>query len=166
MKYWLSKIALVVLLNTLFFSCVKKPIYPSEPVIAYENFLRYGDPSDPDSVEIVIFFTDNEGDIGLDPQSAPKGNICVYESYWDTTGVGHWAVYDPPLTPQVDTSFNYYFVPLVLSDGDPEEPMKGMIFIKLRPFVKIFDRIKYTIYMTDLAQHKSNTIETASITFP
>lgn len=46
-------------------SCVKKPVYPSEPVIAYSDFLHYGNFSNPDSVELAFTFTDNEGDEGL-----------------------------------------------------------------------------------------------------
>ncbi len=159
----------IVFSGILISSCVKKPKYPSVPVIAYKDFLRYGNPHNPDSVEIVITFTDNEGDIGLTQADTlgifKKGNVYMYDSYWDTTGVDHWAVYDPPITPQVDTSFIYYRVPPILPDGDPSEPVKGQIFIKQRPFVKVFDRIKYTIYMYDLAKHKSNTIETPPIDF-
>jgi hypothetical protein len=160
---------LIVFSGIFISSCVKKPEYPSEPVIAYKDFIRYGNPSSPDSVEIEITFTDNEGDIGLTQADMhgffSKGNVCLYETDWDTTGVDHWAVWDNPVTPQVDTTFVYYPVPLVLPEGDPNEPVKGLIFIKRTPFVAIFPRIMYTIYMYDLARHKSNTIETPPIDF-
>jgi len=163
---------ILALLGGLFIpSCIKKPEYPSEPAIAYSNFLRYGDPTDPDSVEVVISFTDNEGDIGLTQADThgifKNGNVRMYDSYWDTTGaVDQWVLFDDSLaTSQIDTHFLYYRVPPILPEGDPDEPVKGLIFIKQRPFVKIFDRIKYTVYMYDLAKHKSNTIETPPIDF-
>ncbi len=172
MNYCFPNIVVVVLLGISFFSCVKKPKYPSEPVIAYKDFLRYGNPSDPDSIQIVISFTDNEGDIGLtqpDLQGVLKnGNVCIYDSYWDTLGgTPHWTLVDANIaTAQIDTNFFYFTVPPVLPSEDPSEPVKGLIFIKQRPFIKIFDQIKYTLYMYDLAKHKSNTIETPPITFP
>lgn len=165
----LSAAFLVLFTGISLISCIKKPVYPSEPVIAYDNFIRYGDPANPDSVEVVISFTDNEGDIGLTQADTfgifKKGNVCLYESYWDTTGTDHWAVWDNPLTPAIDTSFIYYRVPLILPEEDPTEPVKGLIYVKQRPYVKVFDRVRYTIYMYDLAKHKSNTIDSPPIDF-
>ena len=165
------KLLIVVITGITIYSCVKKPTYPSEPVIAYKNFLRYGNPSDPDSVELVVSFTDNEGDIGLDQSDTngifKNGNFFMVYFYWDTTGVDHWMPYDSiPWTPQMDTLNFFYRVPPALSPGEKSQPMKGLIYVKQNPFINFFDKIKYEVYMYDNAKHISNRISTPAITFP
>ena len=154
------------------YSCVKKPVYPSEPVIVYSDFIRYGNnPQNPDSVEVVVSFTDNEGDVGLGqadtvPAMFKTGNIWLIY-YYDSTGNGDWSPYDDVPVPigVMDTFKRGYRIPPVLPDGDPDEPVKGLIFVKLSPFVAIHPRIKYEVFMYDKALHKSNTIETPALDF-
>jgi hypothetical protein len=159
----------IVLLGLIIVSCKDKPVYPSTPVIAYKDFIRYGNPSNPDSVELVISFTDNEGDIGLDQTDTfgifKSGNIYMDYYIWDTTGVDHWSPADDPLTPALDTFKIAYRVPPVLPPGDPAEPMKGLIYVKQKPFVKVFNKIKYVVYLYDKAYHRSDTIHTPPIIF-
>lgn len=155
-------------------SCIDKPTYPSTPVITYKDFIRYGNnPSDPDSVELVVSFTDNEGDIGLDQSDTfgifKSGNIFMDYLFWDTSGPGpdHWSYYDmsPADSIPFDTLKIAYRVPPVLPEGDPAEPMKGQIFVKQKPFIKVFDRIKYVVYLYDKVHNRSDTIHTPSIIF-
>lgn len=159
---------ILILFVLAYTSCIEKPTYPSEPVIAYKDFIRYGnDPANPDSVEVVVSFTDNEGDIGLDQADThglfKEGNIWLV-FYYDSNGT--WAAYDEtPSTPAFDTFKVAYRVPPVLPAGDPAEPMKGLIYVKQNPFVKVADTIKYQIYLYDRALHKSDTIHTPAITF-
>ena len=159
------------LIPWLFSSCIHKPTYPTTPVIVYKDFIRYGDPSDPDSVELVVSFTDNEGDIGLDQDDTSgifnKGNIYMDLLYWDTTGTGHWAYYDntPPNPVPFDTFRVAYRVPQVLPPGDPAEPMKGLIYVKQQYPVHIFDKIQYVVYLYDKARHRSDTIHSPTILF-
>ncbi len=151
-------------------SCIEKPVYPSEPVIQYEAFYKYGSkPSDPDSVELVVSFTDNEGDIGLEqsdtiPEFFKNGNIWL-EYYYDSAG--NWAAFDTSFgagTP-FDTFRFAYRVPPVLPAGDPSEPMKGLIYVMQKPFIKVHNKIKYVVYLYDRALHCSDTIHTPAITF-
>lgn len=157
-------------------SCIEKPVYPTEPVIAYKDLIRYGlNPLQPDSVEVVVSFTDNEGDIGLDQADTHgifnDGNIwLVY--YYDSANTGTWAAWDTSLANPIpfDTLKYHYRVPPVLPEGDPAEPMKGLIYVKL--FTKdngistiVHERIKFGVYMFDKAMHKSNIIETPPFDF-
>lgn len=150
------------------FSCVKKPTYPSEPVIEYKDMIRYGNSANPDSIEIVLSFTDNEGDIGLEPTDTntfKTGNLCMVYYYWDAAS-GKWLPYDrtPPLPP-FDTLKFFYRVPVILPPEDKSEPAKGLIFAKQSPFLKAHNRIKYEIFMYDVAKHKSNVVETPAFDF-
>ena len=151
----------------LFFSCTKQFItYPSEPAIEYKDFIRYGNPSNPDSVSLVVSFTDNEGDIDLtqaDTQGVFKYGNFVMVYYYDSSG--YWAAYDPNPLPPFDTIKFFYRVPHLSFKGNTEEPMKGVIYAKQYPFINPFQKIKYKVYMYDKAMHKSNVIETPPIQF-
>lgn len=163
------KLVLVFLVGITISSCVKKPKYSSTPDIAYTDFLRYGDPSDPDSVELVVSFTDNEGDIGLEQGDTNNsifklGNLfMVY--FYDSAGV--WAAFDPVQATPFDTMIIPYRVPVALQEGDDSEPMKGLIYVKQKwPFKwATHKKIMYKVHMYDKALHKSNTIETPAIEF-
>ena len=172
----LYKLAIVVFAGAVISSCIKKPKYPTQPVITYKDFLRYGASSNPDSVELVVSFTDNEGDIGfgqedIDNSSLKLGNFFM-TYFYDSAGI--WAAHDytqPPLPP-FDTLKIYYWVPPVLQEGDDSEPMKGLIYVKLKKLISpnnipIFPdkKIKFVVNMYDKAMHKSNTIETPAIQF-
>lgn len=158
-------------------SCIDKPIYPSEPVIAYQDFIRYGsNPLSPDSVELVVSFTDNEGDIGLEQSDTSGifkfGNLYMNYLFWDTTGVDHWSYYDnsPADSIPFDTLKVAYRVPPVLPEGDPAEPMKGLIYVKMITksggvSLIVHNRIKYNVYIYDKALHKSNVTETTPLDF-
>lgn len=171
------KLVLAVLAGIAIASCRNKPVYPSEPVITYKDFLRYGNSSNPDSVELVVSFTDNEGDIFLaqaDTQGILKGgNLYMDYYYWDTAGIiDHWDTIIPQLSLNKLIFPNY--VRGVLPNGDKAEPVKGLIYVKEYRMdspshdVPIFlhKKIKFVVYMYDKALHKSNTIETPAITFP
>lgn len=155
-------------------SCIKKEVYPSQPVITYKNFLRYGsNPASPDSMELVVSFTDNEGDIGLESSDTngifKRGNFWMIYLY-DSSGV--WAAGDSNLvTPQIDTIRKGYRIPPeVLPPDDASEPMKGLIYIKQKkipsgPPIVSHKKIKYIVYLYDKAFHKSDTIHTPAIIF-
>ena len=150
-------------------SCVDKPTYPSQPVITYKDFIRYGNLANPDSVELVVAFTDNEGDVGLGQTDVQGifsiGNIFMDYYSWDTAGADHWSPVDNPLTPAIDTFRIAYRVPPVLPEGDLAEPMKGLVRVKQKPFIKVFDKIMYVVYLYDKAGHRSDTIHTPPIIF-
>ena len=157
-------------LMLVFASCVDKPVYPSQPVIAYKDFLRYGSYASPDSVEAVISFTDNEGDIGLEKADTNgifnAGNLYMVYLY-DSTGNGDWRMWDnDPSTAVMDTFMVAYRVPPVLPEGDPKEPMKGLIYVKLFSFhPPVHPKIMYVVYLYDKALHRSDTIHTPAILF-
>lgn len=165
---YLYTISIVVFIGSVcFFSCVKKPQYPSQPVIVYKDFLRYGNPADPDSVELVLSFTDNEGDIGLTPEDKKgilaNGNLFMIY-YYDSSGT--WAAFDPNPIPPFDTMKIMYTVPPLLPNGEISEPVKGTIFVKQYAPFRAHNKIKYAVYMYDKDLHRSDVIHTPAITFP
>lgn len=165
---------LVFLAGLTLSSCVDKPKYPSTPEIEYRDFIRYGNnPLSPDSVEVVISFKDNEGDVGLAQNDLSgdfkNGNLWMIYFY-DSNGT--WAAYDATNSPvpPFDTLMTVFQVPVVLPEGDDNEPMQGLIYVK--QITKLggvsllsHEKIKYKIYLKDKARNKSNVIETPPLVF-
>ncbi|MFH1005251.1 MAG: hypothetical protein V1781_07140 [Bacteroidota bacterium] len=152
-----------IIFTVFFWSCIKKIHYSSVPHIEYEDFIRYG--KNIDSVELVISFTDEEGDIGLDKADTQgifkNGNLWMIY-YYDSNGT--WAAHDTSRTsPQFDTLKIGFRVPPLLPPGDPDEPMKGLIYVKQNPFINFSKKIMYEIYLYDKAMHKSEKIKTPAI---
>ena len=161
------------------YSCVKKPVYPSTPLIAYSNVLRYGaNPADPDPIKVAITFEDEEGDIGISQSDTSgvfkHGNIWLV--YWyDSTNPPnsypyHWCPFDTTTAQQTHTLDSFKIalrVPVVLAQNTTQ-PMKGIIYARLDrgsihiPTHKI---IKYGIYLYDRAMHKSNYVYTDPLVF-
>ena len=167
----LNKLVLIVFAGVIISSCREKQIYPSVPVIEYQDFLRYGNFSHPDSVALVVSFKDNEGDISIEPKDKQgifkDGNFFMELYFWDTTGVDHWEA-DNPYTAQIDTIKFIYSVPPLWpksNEGEQLIGMKGMIYAKQYPFINPFKKIKFVVYMYDRAMHKSNKIETPALQF-
>lgn len=161
-------IPLAFFAGTALSSCVEKPKYPSTPEIEYRDFIRYGNnPMNPDSFEVVIAFKDNEGDIGIAEEDMvgdfKEGNLWM-TYFYDSQGT--WAALDnTPSIPPFDTLKLTYPVPVVLPEGDDEEPMKGLIYVKKKPFFAVHEKIKFSIYMKDMARNKSNVVETPALVF-
>jgi hypothetical protein len=137
----------------LFFSCGKEPWPVSNPVIAYKDFIRWGNQANPDSAAVVISFSDNEGDID-------NGSVFM-EYFYDSAG--YWAAYDMNPGPAFDTLKFFYRLPHI--NFKPHEPalMQGIIYAKQYPFISPYQKIKYKVYMYDHAMNRSNTIETSVI---
>ena len=170
-----------VFLAVIIYSCVKKPVYPSTPLIAFSNFIRYGvNHSDPDSVALSITFEDEEGDIGFAQSDTngifAKGNffgILYYDSVpnrnphiwnlWNlNVGVTQGGI-------PFDTAELRYRVPVVLPPNTTQ-PMKGIISVSIpRGSFKygwlLHQAIYYQVYIYDEARHKSNVISTPVFVF-
>lgn len=159
--------------GTFFFSCVKKPTYSSTPIISYNNFLRYGPSTNPDSVEVAVNFEDEEGDIGI--EQGDTNGILKYGNLWlvyfyDSANTGHFAAWDSSHNPvpPFDTLKIAYRVPRTLPQNETSQPMKGVIYAKLKkPSIKLptHKTIKYKIYLYDKAMHKSNTVDSGPLVF-
>lgn len=160
---------LILLFFALVSACVRKPQYPTEPIITYKEFIRYGNPSDPDSATVVISFTDNEGDIGLGQGDTfglfKQGNLWMTYLY-DSANNNLYVPFNASIGSKIfDTLKVAYRVPIVLPKNETAQPMKGLIYVKMAPFIKIHNKIKYDIVLYDKSLHKSNIVRTDPIIF-
>lgn len=148
-------------------SCLKPQTFPPEPIIEFDSFIPMSD-----SGELVISFTDGDGNIGLAKgdttgsySSTNKYHHNLFVEYFEkVNGVG-WQ-------PGKDLAGNdivfLYRVP-VLTPSGKNKALKGKIRVTIEPSyynpLSIdSDTIKYRIMLVDRDLNESNTVESVEIT--
>lgn len=157
---------ITVVLILLLSSCQKEKTFPVEPAITFKEFKKLGH----DSAQMIITFTDGDGDIGLGqgdtfPPNKPGTkyyyNLFMRYYYKDTLGN-----YKPYLTyinadTILDTLDFNYRVPYLTQNGQ-KESLTGDIIVTLQPFtlyhIPGHHTIRYETYIVDRELHVSNKV--------
>lgn len=168
MKFFILFAAIGLLL-----SCKKhKEAYSNIPAIGYKSFTAY----DKYSAQMVLTFTDGDGDIGLKPgdttgqygsTSPYYYNLYIKEYYKASDGTfKDTAIYDLQ-TNTIDTGLIRQRVQYV-EKTNKEDYLKGEFQIELNGYRQLtsYKTIKYKIYFYDRALHQSNILETPEIQVP
>lgn len=139
-----------------FSSCRKIQQFPPEPEIEYVDFLQFGT----DSAQLVVSFTDGDGDIGLrDGDTTGDFAYNLFLTYYEMQD-GAW------IEPELATPF-WYRIP-VLRESSSEKALQGEINVDLSPFYSRpgADSIRYDVVLRDRALNNSNTLATPTIVVP
>lgn len=159
---------LLPLFSALFFSegCKKEESFPPEPSIEFSEFRQLGH----DSAQVVISFTDGDGDIGLSQgdTTAPFNSTSKYYynffmRYYYQDSLGNFKPYLAYLNNDtiLDTLDFKYRVPN-LTQNDQLESLTGDIIVTLYPFTLYHapghQVIRYEIYIVDRELHESNKV--------
>lgn len=135
-------------------SCIKKKDFPVIPNIKFEYLNQT-----PDSVNIVISFTDGDGDIGnIMTQDSTTTSLFI-EYYELRNNIWHHIIAD-----SLDVPY-YYVIPSVTPDSK-NKTLEGEINVAIESYYNPFtpyDTIKYTVQLFDRAKNASNIVETNSI---
>jgi hypothetical protein len=165
MKFF-TKIAILILfsLGLSLTSCIKAPDFPLEPIIKFEQFLKF----EKDSAWFIFSFTDGDGDIGLKPEDtfAPFDTSSIYYynfymDYFEKQG-------DDFVKITTEIPF-YYRIPFLTPQGR-NKALEGEVIVRL-PF-QYFDSsrdaqfIKFEAWIYDRSLNKSNVISTGEIRVP
>jgi hypothetical protein len=148
----LKIIFLLLITGSLFTSCIKRPEYPEEPIITFEDFIRFGN----DSAWFIFSFTDGDGDVGLLPgETEPPYDYNFFMNYYEKQN-GVFVKVDP------DIPFSYR-IPYLTPEGRIKT-LEGEVIVRI-PFIYFdnlspYDTIKYDAYILDRSLKKSNVIET------
>jgi hypothetical protein len=136
--------------------CVKKKVYSQSPEIEYKDFGVLGG----DSAEMVIGFSDGDGDIGSD---GTKNMFITY--YYRDTVTGKYKGYYNPST--LDT-VRFLYTIRKPTDNYEGKSISGEVAVVINEFrhSKKIKNLKYTIYINDEAGHKSNVVTTPELTVP
>lgn len=141
-------------------ACVRPNKFPNEPYIEFVSLQP--DSADDSKAELVIYFQDGDGDVGLsesdttgifDPDSVFYYNFFI--DYYEKQN-GEWVLVEP-LSPL------HCRIPRL--SYEETEPISGNISILTyvrNPFSS-YDTTKLSCYLVDRALNKSNVIETPEI---
>ncbi len=152
-----TNIILVIFMAIALSSCLKKQTASPIPLIEFKDFI-----ANKDTADLLISFTDGDGDIGLtqNDTAAPNNYNCFISYIEKQKGV--WVKRILPF------DFNYR-IP-VINTSSKAKTIKGEIKIAIKPYYydpfSKFDTIKYEIYIVDKALNKSNVISTPEIITP
>lgn len=140
-------------------SCIKKKTYPVAPEIEYKEFIPYQG----DTADLVIKFTDGDGDIGGSETSATE-NLFVTYYYKDAVTGKYVAYYSPMLNDTVRTGY----IVRSPTDSYKGKPISGEYSVRLQQYrhTTAVKQLKYVIVMYDNAGNKSNVLTTDEITVP
>lgn len=145
----------------LFVACRPDEKFPVEPKLEFRSLDVVGD-----SASLVVYFTDGDGDVGLDAgdTQAPFDTGSAYyhnffvEHYYRANG--EWVHYPFDQFPM------YYRVPRLTPTGQ-NKALEGEIALAISPLPLFVapdaDTVRYTVYMVDRALHHSNTVTSREI---
>jgi hypothetical protein len=160
-----SYLLIVFVISLLSYSCQKDNSYSIIPAIEFSEIKTI--PDRLDSVDLVISFTDGDGDIGFTQgDTLPPFNYdpINYNYYYFNF---HFVTYH-----FVDTSWVEYVFPDPYSNGyrieyitptGQNKSLKGTIQVGLRLSPAMPDSVYYEIQLVDRALHISNTVQTPVI---
>jgi len=164
MKRIYRVLTLIILSSLLFFACTREEVFPPEPAITFLDFSKIANnlPYD-DKGELKIFFTDGDGDLGLnDDDTMPpfnKASIYYYNFFikYLEKQHGKFVEVNPPV------SFNAR-IPRIESKGNSPS-IKGEIDLEIfiNNYLSTFDTVKFEASICDRALHVSNVITTPEI---
>lgn len=151
---------MIVGLLACFYACVKKKTYSQSPQIEFKSFTPLlGDTA----AELVIGFSDGDGDIGKDKEDKTINLFMTYY-YFDTVTNNFHAFYNAFT---LDTTRIPYTIRKPIDDYNGK-PISGEVAVKINQYrpTKKHKRIKYVMYMLDNANHQSNVLTTPELQVP
>ncbi len=139
--------------------CFKAPSYPIEPHIEFARYEFAGTNYKlGDTGFLVLRFTDGDGDLGK-LNNADSSSQYVYKNLKNDTFFSKFSLaYNIPIIPNKGTSISI--------DGEIKLKLASLMIDNEFYFIQrgiSKDTFSYSIYVTDRAQHKSNTIITPPI---
>ena len=147
-------------------SCIREKSYPIIPAIKFKSFTHFG----LDSANVIISFTDGDGDIGLsqgdttgDFNSKSKYYYNFYARYLYKAVDGTFKTFQTALGDTLDYK---YRIPKLLTGQEQRKALSGEIKVKLySPLTQdtSIHFIQYDIFIIDRALHKSNTVNTGTL---
>ena len=113
--------------------------------------------------ELVFFFQDGDGDVGLnEPDTIFQGDSSQYNLFFTMFKKENQEYYE--LNEEELNSPLYYRIPFIEREGQ-NKTLKGEIQVTFEYLTIDYDTIRYTFYIVDREEHKSNTDTTYDISF-
>lgn len=145
-------------------SCVKQEVYPIEPIIEYNDFVKISDGTGIDSKGyLIINFTDGDGDIGLQTDDTLPPYNANGDYYYNFL-INYFELQNDSFV-QVDLPATFNARIPNVEDDLADRGIRGEIQIELffNNYNSSSDSIRFSAQIIDRALHKSNIIITPSI---
>ncbi len=142
------------------FACVKKKSFSQSPEIEFKSFTPYGTS---DTADLVIGFSDGDGDIGKEKEDKANNLFMTYY-YFNTDSNRFTAFYSSLIN---DTLRLPYTIRKPIDDYNGK-PISGEVAVKINGYraSKTHKRIKYVLYILDNGNHQSNLLSTPELNVP
>jgi hypothetical protein len=140
------------------YSCVKKKTYEQSPQIEFKDFILFAG----DSADMVISFSDGDGDIGKVAGDSTQ-NLWMNYYYKDATGK-YRLYYNASINDSVRTGY----IIRKPSDNYEGKPITGEVAVRIGKYrhSTTVKALKYVIYMYDNKGNRSNVITTPELLVP
>jgi len=158
-----SRLWILCLLLTALTSCGHREVFPVEPRIEFVRLDKIDNGTGIDNqADLVIYFEDGDGDIGLD-EADTNGVFAVDSPYYYNFFInyyekqnGVWTEVELPTPLHARLPYLSYNVP---------ESIKGEITITtfINNYTSPYDTIMLSCYLVDRELHVSNTVSTPEI---
>jgi len=150
---------LILALIAGFFACVKKKTYSQNPEIEFKSFLPFSG----DSADMVIGFSDGDGDIGAKTGDTTK-NLYLNYYYKDSITQKYVAFFDAFNNDSLRTGYTIRKP----SDSYEGKSISGEVSVRISKYrhSKKIKAIKYVMYMYDNKGNKSNIITSPELLVP
>lgn len=146
-------------------SCQEKIEYPIVPYLDFQDFVFLaGEDSVVNKGQLIFYFTDGDGDIGLDENDTlPPYDFNLFIDYYERQD-GNWTQL---VLSQTGDTINFNGRIPVLTPGGKNKSISGTIeyTLDLNIFSE-YDTFRYEAYLIDRALHESNRVITPALVKP
>jgi hypothetical protein len=152
----------IIILGAGFHCCVKKKTYSQSPQLEFKNFY----PFQGDSADMVIGFSDGDGDIGKAAGDTTRNLWMNY--YYKDTLTGKYVAWIDPFAPTSSDSLRTGYTIRKPADDYEGKPISGEVSVRIHKYrhSKKIKAVKYVIYMYDNKGNKSNVVTTPELFVP
>ena len=148
--------------------CLPEPAYPDEPTLSFVSF----EPTATGGRELVVAFTDGDGDLGLDQADTLAPDFCASCPFhqnlhceYEELQNGEWTWI--PLDPEAGQVPFYYRIPRVTPSGT-NPSLNGTIAVNMPTWhlATEYDTLRFRLTLWDRALNASNEVVTPAFVKP
>ncbi len=157
-----TRLILGILSLTALIGCRPDKNFSDTPNIEFSNFDLYQEDRNgtfADIVELEIYFTDGDGDIGLNPEDTTSPNFCNSCPYYNNLLTEIYTVENG-----VKSFYSDYNARIKdLTPTGQNKTLEGSIFYQVDVTNRLSDSLQFTVQLLDRKLHKSNVVESPVI---
>lgn len=156
----MKNVAKIAIIAFAFWNCERVQSFPPEPYIELDSYEIVGANVNPDfpgeHLELNIYFTDGDGDIGLETEEPPH---CLTCDHYYNLYINVYCKVDG----QFELTYNNNARIDNITPDQQNTTLEGNIIIPVDVFNRVSDTVMMDFYLEDRALNKSNVDQTPEI---